>query len=119
MSLRLRQLSGREVAAALVRFGFEVVASRGSHCKLRRMLPSGERQTLTIPMHASLAPGTLHAIYRHACRFLSENALQPHFYSGEPSTRARDLERQEPEHTGGGQGTKDKRRGRKPRGRRR
>jgi predicted RNA binding protein YcfA (HicA-like mRNA interferase family) len=87
MSLRLKQLSGRAVAAVLVQFGFEVVATRGSHCKLRRTLPSGERQTLTIPLRSSLASGTLHAIYRQACRFVPEADLQPHFYSGEPSKR--------------------------------
>ena len=86
MSLRLKQLSGRDVAAALVQFAFEVVATRGSHCKLRRTLPSGERQTLTIPLHASLAVGTLQAIYRQASRFIPEAELQPHFYTG---TRAK------------------------------
>ena len=85
MSLRLKQLSGRDVAAIFVRLGFQVVATRGSHCKLRRSLPSGERQTLTIPLHASLATGTLHAIYRQACRFIAAKDLQPHFYSGETS----------------------------------
>jgi predicted RNA binding protein YcfA (HicA-like mRNA interferase family) len=84
MPLRLRQLSGREVAAALTRFGFEVVATRGSHCKLRRTMPSGQRQTLTIPLHPALATGTLHAIYRQACRFVPESELQTHFYSGGP-----------------------------------
>src|SRR5262245_9302420 len=86
MSLRLKQLSGRDVAAAIARFGFQVVATRGSHCKLRRTLPSGERQTLTIPLHRSLATGTLQAIYRQALRFISEADLQPHFYTGQPGT---------------------------------
>ena len=85
MSLRLKQLSSRDGAAVLVRFGFDVVGTRGSHCKMRRTLPAGERQTLTIPLHASLAPGTLHAIYRQACRFVPEADLQPHFYSGAAS----------------------------------
>ncbi|MBI3046880.1 MAG: type II toxin-antitoxin system HicA family toxin [Acidobacteria bacterium] len=84
MPLRLRRLSGREVAAALVQCGFEVVATRGSHCKLRRTLSSGERQTLTIPLHSVLATGTLHAIYRQACRFVPETELRSHFYSGAP-----------------------------------
>jgi predicted RNA binding protein YcfA (HicA-like mRNA interferase family) len=85
MSQRLRQLSGRAVAAVFVRFGFEVVATRGSHCKLRRTLTSGERQTLTIPLHTSLATGTLHALYRQGCRFVPDADLRRHFYSGEPS----------------------------------
>src|SRR5206468_6844819 len=99
MSLRLKQLSGRAVAAALVQFGFEVVATRGSHCKMRRTLPSGERQTMTIPLHPSLAPGTLHAIYRQACRFVPEADLQSHFYSGERSKGVQDAGRSEPKDT--------------------
>jgi predicted RNA binding protein YcfA (HicA-like mRNA interferase family) len=90
MTLRLRQLPGRDVAAILVRLGFEVVATRGRHCKLRRTLPAGERQTVTIPLHASLAPGTLHAIYRHAVRFIPEADLQSHFYSGQQSQQRAD-----------------------------
>jgi predicted RNA binding protein YcfA (HicA-like mRNA interferase family) len=103
MSLRLKQLSGRDVAAIFVRLGFQVVRTRGSHCKLRRSLPSGERQTLTIPLHASLATGTLHAIYRQACRFVAAKDLQPHFYTGETSDAAPDRHRPEsdPASTGG------------------
>ena len=114
MSLRLRQLSGRNVASALVQFGFEVVATRGSHCKLRRTLPTGERQTLTIPLHASPAPGTLHAIYRQATRFIPEADLQPHFYSGEPQKRTKSPEPPASKYLGGGH-AKDKRRTRKAR----
>src|SRR5262249_41257411 len=83
MSQRLKTLSGRDVAAIFVRLGFQVVTTRGSHCKLRRTLRSGERQTLTIPLHASLATGTLHAIYRQASRFIAAGDLEAHFYSGE------------------------------------
>jgi predicted RNA binding protein YcfA (HicA-like mRNA interferase family) len=89
MSRRLKQLSGRDVAAILVRFGFDVVATRGSLCKLRRTLPSGERQTITIPLHVSLATGTLHAIYRQAARFVAEKDLQPHFYSDDAPSGAK------------------------------
>lgn len=78
--MRLKPQSGREVAAALAHFGFTVVATRGSHCKLQRTPPSGQHQTLTIPLHRSLATGTLHAIYRQACRFVPESELQRHFF---------------------------------------
>jgi predicted RNA binding protein YcfA (HicA-like mRNA interferase family) len=81
MAPRLKRLSGRDAASILTRFGFEVVGTRGSHCKLRRVLPSGERQTLTIPLHSSLAQGTLLAIYRQACRFILESELRRFFYS--------------------------------------
>lgn len=80
MSPRLRRLSSRELLLALGRLGFEVVATRGSHAKLRRLAPDGARQTLTIPLHRELAPGTLHAIFRQATRFVPEEDLRPLFY---------------------------------------
>ena len=80
MSPRLRRLSGADVVRVLRTFGFEVVNTRGSHAKLRRD-NRGEAQILTIPLHKELAPGTLHAIYRQAARFVPEEELRPHFYS--------------------------------------
>lgn len=78
---RLRQLSAREVLRALGSFGFQIVSTRGSHAKLRRVLASGERQTLTIPLHKQLDTGTLHAIYRQAMRYIPESDLRPWFFS--------------------------------------
>ena len=82
MSPRLRRLTAREVLRALGSFGFEVVATRGSHAKLRRVLPDGQRHTLTVPLHRSLAPGTLRAIFRHAIRFVPEPDLRRWFFEG-------------------------------------
>lgn len=65
MAPRLKTLSGRDVVRGLGTLGFEVVATRGSHAKLRRVTPSGT-DTLTVPLHKELAPGTLRAIYRQA-----------------------------------------------------
>lgn len=73
-------MSGADVIRALRTFGFEVVATRGSHAKLRRVLAGGERQTLTIPLRDSLATGTAHAIFRQACRYVSEADLRPFFF---------------------------------------
>lgn len=81
MARRLRRLSSREVCGALGRFGFEVVATRGSHAKLRRTTSEGLRQTLTVPLHRELAPGTLSAIFREACRFVPEEDLGPVFFA--------------------------------------
>ena len=78
----LRQMSSREVLRALGTFGFQVVKTRGSHAKLRRVLSTGERQTLTVPLHDQLASGTLRAIYNQACKFLPEADLRPWFFSG-------------------------------------
>ena len=80
MSPRLKVLSGRAVVLVLQRFGFTVVSTRGSHVKLRRLGPTGERQVLTVPHHAELAPGTARAIFRQASRFVSERELQPFFF---------------------------------------
>jgi len=78
---QLRPLSGRDVVRILSGFGFEVVVIRGSHAKLRRVLPDGARQTLTIPLHDTLAAGTTRAVYRQAARFIAEAELRPHFFA--------------------------------------
>ena len=80
MSPRLRRLTAREVLAALRAFDFEVVATRGSHAKLRRELADGTRQVLTIPLHRELAPGTLRAVFRQATRFIAADELRPYFF---------------------------------------
>lgn len=80
MSPRLRRLGARDVLACLQHFGFEVVATRGSHAKLRRVTADGERQTLTVPLHKDLATGTLHAIYRQALRFVPDEQLRSWFF---------------------------------------
>jgi predicted RNA binding protein YcfA (HicA-like mRNA interferase family) len=78
---RLRRLSSRDVLRALRELGFEVVvvSLRGSHAKLCREV-DGSRQILTVPVHKELAPGTLRAIFRQACRFVPEDELRPYFY---------------------------------------
>jgi len=65
----------------LTTFGFVVVNTRGSHCKLRRVGESGVRETLTLPLHDELASGTLHAIYRQVLRFVPAEQLRPHFFT--------------------------------------
>jgi predicted RNA binding protein YcfA (HicA-like mRNA interferase family) len=78
---KLKTLSGGDVVKIFALFGFEIEAQRGSHVKLRRWLPGGTRQTLTIPLHGEMDKGTLKAIYRQALRYLTEDQLRPHFYS--------------------------------------
>ena len=80
MPPKLKRLRPRDVLRALGVFGFEVVSTRGSHVKLRRVLPDGERQTLTIPLHRTLAPGTLQAIFRQASRYVTEAELRRWFF---------------------------------------
>ena len=77
----LRRMSGREVLALFHSFGFEVQSQKGSHVKLRRLGPSGEQQTLTIPNHPELDTGTLRAIIRQAARYVSMEDLQRSIYA--------------------------------------
>lgn len=81
MSPRLKRLSGSEVVDILCTLGFEMYSQRGSHVKLRRIGVMGERQTLTIPVHAELDVGTLRAIVRQATRYIPETELRSYFYS--------------------------------------
>ena len=78
---RLRRLSSGDVLRIFHRMGFEVAGQRGSHAKLVRVSPSGERQVLIVPLHRSLATGTLHAIYRQASRLLPSVNLRRAFFT--------------------------------------
>ena len=53
--------SGADVVRALQRAGFSQVGQKGSHVKLRRER-DGRTQTVIVPLHAELAPGTLASI---------------------------------------------------------
>jgi len=79
--LKLRRLSGSEVASILQKFGFAIVSQRGSHVKLRRINSGGEKETLTVPAHRELDTGTCHAIFRQASKYISPEQLRPFFYS--------------------------------------
>lgn len=54
---------------------------RGSHAKMRRVVSSGTRETLTIPLSRQLDMGTLRGIIRQASRYLSEEELRGLFYT--------------------------------------
>jgi|GEM_PF-174845 len=72
----LRVLSGREVLKIQGEFGFQNFAQWGSHIKLRRIVPGGRTQTITVPNHDEIDRGTLHGIYRQASRFIPESELR-------------------------------------------
>lgn len=57
--------SGAEVVRALQKAGFGEVGQKGSHMKLRRER-DGRTQTVIVPLHTELAPGTLASIGRQA-----------------------------------------------------
>ena len=71
-----KRLSGSDVMKILGLFGFSVHSQRGSHVKLRRVSPSGEKQTITIPRHKELDAGTVRAIFRQASRYIPEQELR-------------------------------------------
>ena len=57
-----RDLSGKELAALLGRYGYEVTRQAGSHMRLTTTC--GGEHHITIPDHPSLRVGTLSAILR-------------------------------------------------------
>jgi len=77
---KLKALSGNEVIKIFSHFDFKIIAPKGSHIKLRRILPNGLKQSLTIPLHKELDKGTLKAIYRQALRYISDEELELYFY---------------------------------------
>ena len=78
---KLKTPSGEDLIKIYLLFGFVVVAQKGSHIKLLRLLSDGTKQTLTIPNHHELDKGTIKAIYRQALKYISESELKSHFYS--------------------------------------
>lgn len=80
MPPRLRRLYAKDVLGILKSFGFEVVATRGSHAKLRRFTAAGRRETLTLPLQKELDLGTIQAIFRQASKFIPESRLSKEFY---------------------------------------
>jgi predicted RNA binding protein YcfA (HicA-like mRNA interferase family) len=78
---RLKKLSGDEVISILAGFGFKIHSHRGSHVKLRRTEGGRSTEILTIPRHSELDIGTLHAIFKQACRFVPEDELREKFYT--------------------------------------
>lgn len=79
---KLKTLSGKDLLRIFAGYDFHEFSQKGSHIKPRRALPSRGHQTLTIGKHVELDRGTLGAIYRQALRFIAQEELRKHFYSG-------------------------------------
>lgn len=60
----LPRISGREVATALTRIGYQMDRQKGSHMVLRTAAPPHRR--IVVPDHREVAKGTLRAILRQA-----------------------------------------------------
>ena len=80
MHKKLKDLSGKEVIKFLEQNGFSIHGTRGSHCKMRRII-SDHNQTIIIPTHNSIAKGTLHDIYNQISEYLPELGVEKFFYS--------------------------------------
>ena len=80
MSPKMKRLSGKAVISVLGKFGFIIHTQKGTHVKLRRIHSTGEKQTLTVPLHEEIDTGTLRAVIRQASRYISEEQLKSHFY---------------------------------------
>ncbi len=80
MGARPKVLSGEDVIAVLERYGFVVHSQKGAHVKMRRNM-SGIMETLVIPLHDTLAKGTVKAIFNQASRYITVAELRPHFYN--------------------------------------
>ncbi|WP_018501428.1 type II toxin-antitoxin system HicA family toxin [Parafrankia discariae] len=63
MTPALPRVSGAKVVKALGCAGFEEVATRGSHCKLRH---KENARVVIVPLHRELATGTLASVLRQA-----------------------------------------------------
>lgn len=63
MTEQLPLLSGRRVAQAFVRLGWQVVRQRGSHIIL---VKAGHIASLSVPDHREVARGTLRSLLRSA-----------------------------------------------------
>lgn len=58
-----RNFSGREIVNSLRKMGFRHDRTRGSHAVLKYTHPhTGEKRTVTVPLHDRVAIGTLHRI---------------------------------------------------------
>jgi len=62
VSPRLPVVSGKDVIYALRGAGFVEISQRGSHVKLR----NADGNTVIVPLHRELAPGTLRSVLRQA-----------------------------------------------------
>jgi predicted RNA binding protein YcfA (HicA-like mRNA interferase family) len=75
-------LSGSEVLAILEQTGFVVTRTKGSHFRLKLVLPDRTCYT-SVPVHGSkaLPAGTLLAIYRQASACVAEEELRVYFFT--------------------------------------
>jgi predicted RNA binding protein YcfA (HicA-like mRNA interferase family) len=65
-----RDLSGKELADLLAKFGFHITRQTGSHIRLTSTFTAKEHH-ITIPNHTPLKIGTLNAIVKDVAAYLN------------------------------------------------
>jgi predicted RNA binding protein YcfA (HicA-like mRNA interferase family) len=65
---RLPVVSGMRMAKAVKKLGYSEVGQKGSHLRLRKILPNGSPCPVTIPMHKELSRGVLISILTDVSR---------------------------------------------------
>jgi len=63
--------SGEKIIKALIRAGFYIVSTKGSHVKLRG-IRYGKLQTVIVPKHKEVALGTMKSILKQAAMEIEE-----------------------------------------------
>ena len=63
--------SGKKIVKGLMKAGFYVVSTKGSHVKLRG-IRFGKLQTVIIPQHKEVALGTMRSILKQAAMEFEE-----------------------------------------------
>ncbi len=81
MPNKLKDLSGKEIVKFLEKNGFSVYKIRGSHCKMRRAFLENE-QIIMVPLHNSIAKGTLRDIYNQVLEYLPQVNTRAFFFTG-------------------------------------
>ncbi len=72
-----RDLSGKELARLLQRFGYEISRQTGSHIRLRCIVRGSEHH-ITIPAHEHLKIGTLGSILADVANYLELDRKEFH-----------------------------------------
>jgi predicted RNA binding protein YcfA (HicA-like mRNA interferase family) len=64
-----RDLDGKQLAALLRAYGYEITRQTGSHLRLTSAR-KGREHHVTLPAHKELSVGTLHSILREVAKYL-------------------------------------------------
>ncbi len=70
-----REISGKDLAKLLRRYGYEVTRQTGSHIRLTAQ-SKGHAHHVTIPAHSSLGVGTLSAILSDVASYLKRDRTE-------------------------------------------